>query len=839
MLRSCLFIHTSKLSVCASKSLASFSLMTLFFLISGVAVAQNPVQPDDPDISINNVRGAQIEKAEYLKSRARHINLLRGVEEGKPFNPLIRADAVKSMNLQINNRAVAGTSFTWVPIGPSPIPNGQTVGAVTPVSGRTISIAIHPTNPDIVYVGTANGGLYRSLDGGTSWVPMMDSALSLAIGSVAIAPSQPETIYVGTGEVNFSQDSFFGVGIYRIDNASSVNPILTGPLNQDGAGNDVFTGRGVSEIQVHPTNPDIIFAASGSGVAGLGSVALPTLPNRGVYRSVNATSGSPVFEKLTGLAGDANSSVRDIVINALNPNLLVANVVATGDVGGIYVSTDALAASPTFIQRVVFSGTTTSSLATEFAINSALPNPTIYAATGDGGGRVLINTDGGVTWTEQVDNNFCGGQCFYDIAINVDPNDATRVYLGGDPSLPFGISTNSGTSFVSSSNGLHVDSHVIAVSPSNPSIIYFGSDGGIYRSDDSGVNWTPLNNTDFSATQFQSMATHPIDQQFLIGGTQDNGTNFLQPSAVWRRADFGDGGFSAIDQNATDTSDVRMYHTYFNRTTLQGYGTVGNVASAVDGAWAFRGCQAAGAVGNGITCEGSVLFYAPLVAGPGTPNSIYYGSDRLYRSDDTGLTHTVVSQVPVETGVPISSIGIAPNNDNVRAVGLRNGGIWRTTDGSIPLISADPTNVIPDVYVSRIVIDPVDNDIAYVALSGFPGAGQNIWKTTNFSANPPTWAASSNGIPNIPVNVLVVDPEDSSQLYAGTDIGVYRSIDSGTAWSVESNGLPRTPVFDMAFQAPLNNSGRGNLRIATHGRGIWELISEEDFLFSDGFEQDQ
>jgi photosystem II stability/assembly factor-like uncharacterized protein len=822
-----------------SRTCVASALSTVALFATGAitdASAQSAAhQEQDPDVPAGILRGRTIDKGEFLENRFKQIGLYRGIDGRKPYDPRIRMRAVQQLNLEVS-RGVPGPS--WQPLGPAPIPNGQTTGTTTPVSGRTIAIAIHPGNPDIVYVGTANGGLYRSTNGGLNWTTLMDQTESLAIGALAIAPSQPDTLYVGTGEQSFSADSFFGVGVYRIDNASTLLPIVSGPFNRNAGNVDVISGRSVSSIQVHPTNPDIIFIGTASGVAGIGGASPSSLPNRGIYRSSNATSSSPVFEKLTGLAGDANASVRDIIIDPANPDLLVANVIAAGGVGGIHVSTNALAVSPTFTQRVVFNSSSTSELTAEFALhNGAGPNPTIYAAVGNLGGRVLVNTDGGTVWTQQVDNNFCSPQCFYDIAIAVDPIDPARVYLGGSPALPFGISTNSGASFTSSSNGLHVDSHVIAVSRSTPSTLYFGSDGGIYKSIDSGATWIPLNNTEFSATQFMGLAVHPLDNQFLIGGTQDNGTNFLQPNATWTRADFGDGGFAGIDQNATDSTNVRMYHTYFNGATLQGYATVGSTAQAGDGLWSFRGCQSGGSTVNGITCNGTVLFYAPLVLGPGSPNTVYYGSDRLYRSADLGVNHTVVSQNPITAGVPISAIGIAANNDNVRVVGLRDGGLFATTTGAGTLVSVDPVaagSVVPNFYVSRIVIDPNDNNIVYVSLAGFPGAGQSIWKSSNFLSPIPTWSAAANGIPDVPVNVIVLDPDDSTHVYAGSDIGVYHSTDSGATWTSLSNGLPRVPVFGMAFQAPLNPGGKGPLRIATHGRGIWELTS--DVIFADGFD---
>ena len=742
-------------------------------------------------------------KEEFMKRRSEAIAQLRGVTKDQPFDPTKRVDAINFMERQRAQRASAGRATpdaVWTEIGPNPIPNGQVgTGPQLAVSGRTISIAVHPTNPDIVYVGTAQGGLYRSTNGGTTWTPLMDNAMSLAIGTIAISPSSPETIYVGTGEPNFSADSYFGVGVYRIDNASSATPTLTGPLNDDAVNADVFTGRAISRILVHPTNPAIIFVSTASGIGGIGGTTPGVLPSQGIYRSTDATSADPTFTKLTGLAGNANASVRDMVLDPLNPDLLICSQT------GIYTSTNALSASPTFTQTQPSTG-----VFTEFAIqHTSGPNPTIYAASGFGGGTVLMSIDGGTTWTQQIDNNFCTPQCFYDIAVAVDPNDPTRVYLGGAPAFVFGFSTNSGVSFTTSASGLHVDSHVIGVSSSTPSTIYFGSDGGIYKSTNSGSTWTSINNTTFRATQFMGLAVHPSDPNYTIGGTQDNGTNMYRPDATWFRVDFGDGGYAVIDQNAANTTTVDMYHTYFNSGTLQGYGTVSTTAGAVEGAWAFRGCN--GVAGNGIPCGGAVLFYAPLEQGPGNPNTIYYGANILYRSTDKGLNHTAVSQNLTN---PISAIGISPQNDNVRIVGQNNGGLFGTTTGSATLTNLDAGNVIPNGFIARTVIDPQNVNTAYVTLSAFGVV--NIWKTTNLNAGSPTWTAITSGIPQVPVNAFVVDHTNSNNLYAGTDIGVYASSDGGATWSPLGTALPIVAVFDMAITAG------SQLRIATHGRGMWQ-----------------
>ncbi len=645
--------------------------MFLFCLLfTQVSFGQSAVDPDMPDF---NNRG--MSKEEFLTRRAEAIAAKRGLEVGKPFNPLDRINAIKLMEQQIQNVSANRNNTTtsllgaWTEIGPNPIPNGQVVsGSQLPVSGRTISIAVHPTNPDLVYVGTAQGGLYRTTDGGTTWTPLLDNALSLAIGTVAISPSQPETIYVGTGEHNFSADSYFGVGVYRIDNASSASPTITGPL-----GGPQFNGRGISKIIVHPTNPAIIFVASTSGVGGILSASLSPLPNRGVYRSTDATSAAPTFTQI-GIPVSLNSSVRDIAIDPNDPNILIANLVLNAT-GGIMRSTNALAATPTWTQSFAFtSGTSTSNLTGEFAaIHPAGDlNATFYAAvgnttTGSGAGRILKSTDGGATFSQVNASTFCNAQCFYNIAIAVDPTNVNNVYIGGTGSFTFARSLDAGTTFTASQANLHTDSHVIAVAPSLPTTVYFGSDGGIYKSTNSGVTWASLNNTTFRATQFMSVAVHPTDPNYTIGGTQDNGTEYRDPAGTWVRADGGDGGYTVIDQSAANTTNVNRYHTYFNASTQTGYA----YSSVTGGSWSFRGCL--GATTNGISCTSVINFYAPLERGPGTPNTVYYGADRLYRSANLGVNHTTESQTFTSA---ISAIGISPQNDNVRIIGRNDGGLF-------------------------------------------------------------------------------------------------------------------------------------------------------------------
>jgi hypothetical protein len=244
---------------------------------------------------------------------------------------------------------------------------------------------------------------------------------------------------------------------------------------------------------------------------------------------------------------------------------------------------------------------------------------------------------------------------------------------------------------------------------------------------------------------------------------------------------------------------------------------------------------------NGQSVADDVNFYAPMALGPGFPNTVYYGADKLYESIDQGEHMIAQSQIlepagaapnpldvrtpPVAVGVPantpISAIGIAPTNDNTRLVGTNNGHVYTTNQGAGLIDITDPT--MPPQPVARAVIDPTNNagtfDVAYVTFVGSGFGGKNhVWKTTNLSAVTPTWTPIGNGLPDVSANAFAINPNNPKDLYVGTDRGVYNSGDGGKTWTVYGNGLPNVAVFDIAIQKK-----SGVLRAATHGKGMYEI----------------
>jgi hypothetical protein len=781
------------------------------------------IDSDDPDLP----SGMKINKGDYLRLRDEQISYLRGWDTAGKYSrtnairQMEKAEHTKTAQLAPDATATPPGARQWRPLGPAPIP----VNGSTSYSGRTTAIAVHPTNPNIVYAGTAQGGLYRSLDGGNNWTPLMDGALSLVIGSITISPSDPTTIWVGTGEANLcGSGCYIGVGLYKIT-AADTTANVSGPFNKDAANNDVFTGRAISRVVAHPTDPNTLFVATTSGIAGIGATTNGLiLPNAGVYRTTNALAANPTFQQLaiTGTGGSSRS-VTDAVVDPLNPARMVIGLVGAGSDGGIYVSTNALDAAPAFA-RTLTTGDGSSLGRAELAINNVGGVTTVYAATGTANGTLYKSIDGGATFNPAGGGNgFCNGQCFYDMAIAVDPADANKVFLGGSPSLVFGRSTTGGTAFTNSATNLHVDTQAFGLAPSDTKIMYFGSDGGIWKTTDvtaTPIVWRSLNNSSYLATQFESLALHPVLRNYSMGGTQDNGTQYLVPERSWIWTDNGDGGFVVIDKNATTQSDVISYHTYFNSTNSQiGFTRATSNLSNGDQGWTgFYGC---GGTANGINCADATLFYAPLVGGPNaagsTGNTLYFGTSHLYRSIDRGTTMTDVSGQLPGTNTRISAIAISSQTDDVRLVGTTAGTVFvSTTAGATTMTNI--TGPWASRYVGRVAIDPSSSNVAYVCLNGFGvAAGQHIWKTTNLLSATPTWLPAGGGIPDVPVNAFVADPANTQVLYAGTDIGVFQSSDGGANWQPFSVGLPRVAVFGIEIQ-PLHRV----LRIATHGKGMWE-----------------
>src|SRR5256886_1849940 len=706
----------------------------------------------------------------------------------------------------------------WTALGPAPIPNGQTIPADvngislthTPVSGRLTSVAIDPANSNKVYAGAAQGGVYQSTNGGVTWRPLMDHEVTLAVGSVQLDPTNANTLLVGSGEGNFSSDSFAGFGVYKITGLNTATPVVSGPF-----GSGQFIHRSIPGLAIDPNNHNNVYVGSATGQQGIGPQAFTGAPPRGLFRSTDIFSGLPASPTFTKLAGANIPATFDFRVTSVgyepgsSDRLFIGVADAAGlGIGGIYFTENASAPSPTFKQ--VLKTAKKDFAPVKLAINKIGTTVTTVAVTGEtapnnqGEGKAykaVYDSSKPVNATFSglpAANGFAAGQGFYNLDVAIDPTTANNIYVVGTLNGTFLFSRDGGKTFTPSNDRLHVDSHFVGVAPSNPSVIYTGNDGGVWQSIDAGVTWLRDRNTaTFSATQFESIAVHPTDPNFSIGGTQDNGTNFFRPNRTWHRVDFGDGGYALIYQNATNTENVTMYHTYFNITgVLIGFGRVLKTSCATEGQWSFRGaytppidptvhCDGTTDIFNGISLSDPVNFYAPMALGPGNPNTVYFGTNKLYRSADKGDTMPAVSQAFPSI---VSAIGISRTSDDVRLVGLNNGKVFATITGGSSLTDITQTGM-PAKYLARAVIDPTNATTAYVAYNGNGSTPtlKHIFKTTNLNltgTGTVTWTEVDTGIPDVSVNAFVVDPADSAHLYAGTDRGVFKSTNGGTSWSL-------------------------------------------------------
>jgi hypothetical protein len=516
-----------------------------------VSLSSNAVEGEEPDVEnegedpdLPSFLQGQIDKAELLRLRGDQIAMIRGMGPDADFDPTARGRAIEMMEQQqeaaaqlqadrfsksvpssFNLNLLAPFSFpTWNELGPNPIPLAQTSGSRSNASGRVSAIEIDPADPNKVYVGTAQGGVFRSLDGGATWTPIFDNAQSLAIGSLLLDPAR-DWLWVGTGEANGSADSFAGVGLYRVENAST-SAILVGPINPirnytNGSGNPVsagfFSGRSISKIVQVPNDPNTLYCGIAGGVIGLGGNpplgnSVPPLGMRGLVRLSNVLgppagiTGTRIAVSTTdtgqGLCAfdipcTVNRNVNDLVLDPQDPsgNTLIVwlnGINVAGD-GGIYRSTNAMSGSPTFTQTLVTTSTSTSNGRGELRAYARAGTTVVYAASGEPSGGTLCpassqsgalrrSVDGGVTWSAKLPGGggFCGGQCFYNIGFDVLAGAATatdKLLLGGNVSNTSGgiacarqeaTSLNgAATSFVAHDAITHADTHVIKFAPSN------------------------------------------------------------------------------------------------------------------------------------------------------------------------------------------------------------------------------------------------------------------------------------------------------------------------------------------------------------------------------------
>jgi len=702
------------------------------------------------------------------------------------------------------------SSYVWQSLGPSGIKNcGVLAGTSWNVvsgglcSGRVTSIAVDPRKSNTIYVGTASGGVWKSADSGSTWTPITDgiqTPFSLAVGAIAVDPNG--VIYVGTGEGNNALDNHFGSGLLKSTDGGDT---------WTEEGNSTFAGMAFTRIVVNPQNPSMVLAttsvASYGGTTTGSRLLGPADSNPpGVYVSTDAgNTWAPTL--VSNPKGCQYCPASDIILDPTNPSTVYAAVAY-----GIYSSSDG--------------GTTWSGPLENWnagRINLAMSGSTLYAAaditTNPNGnppdqGELFESTDGGNSWTTINSPSttsfpsFCtwqsSGQCWYDLYVEVDPANSNIIYLGGQDLWRTTDGGSTWTDLGGYAGYIHADQHAFAFSPTSPDTIYVGNDGGIWSSTnastcDPSSCWTNLN-AGLATNQVTSVAAHPTDPGTILAASQDNAEWELTPNHTWSMLYTGDSGWVAFDSN----SPLTIYHTFHGA----------NIERS-DAGGAFDSWQD---INNGIA-DDPAEFYVPVAMDHTSPNILYLGTYRLYKTTDHGDDWTLPSPgLPLPapsdcySGECLTAITVAPSDGSYVYVGTNMGRIFVSTDGATTFTDVTPTNLLPtNAQVTKIAVDPTNPQKVYATL--LPGMqGARILASSDAGGS---WSDISSNLPSLAATVVLADSH--GWIYVGLDDGVYVSTDGGANWSRLGTGLPEVDVRDLTLSA------NGTLIAGTYGRGVWAL----------------
>jgi hypothetical protein len=616
------------------------------------------------------------------------------------------------------------------------------------VNGRIKCLAIHPTNPDLLWAGAANGGVWYSRDAGATWDPSFFNELSLAIGALAVSQSDPTVLYAATGEDTPGwSPAWPGVGVYRSDNGG-LSWTLTSPI----------PSIRCTKVLIHPSDAYTVY------VAGDG----------GLHKSTNGG----------GTWTDVRTDhVTDALMDPTAPDRIYAGVWNDG----VYRSTNG-GATWTRLEQGILSGASADWI--KLAMGRHGTNGTSYllAKMGSNSGSLYRSTNGGDRWVNLAGGLQPASYNEWTNMIAIDPANHDRLLAGG-----VGLSRSTNGGLFSAVGGTHSDHQQAVYTPSNTNVVYVATDGGVYRSTDAGATWQ-LRSHMLVATQLYSIGVSESALVNLGAATQDQGIIRTPGGLDWYDSGAGnEGGIFVVDPN-----DYRVcYATPWD----------GNLRRSTDEGTTWT------TILNGLGSP------APTVMGlavrPGNSSRLLgIAGTGVFTSSDQGNNWSSAATVAGNA----TQVVVARSNADVCFVATDAGRVYRSTSGgaagswSEPYAAADRP---PIGTIGALAVSDANTNLLFIGFAGF--GMSHVWRSTDGGVH---WqnasGAAGTTLPDIPVNALVIDPDNSDAVYAATDIGVFRTRDGGTTWESWRDGMPHAFVSGLVLRRRTKM-----LYASTMGRGAW------------------
>jgi hypothetical protein len=740
--------------------------------------------------------------------------------------PTFRKNAIKEGKLHSDKKNAPGPK--WVSLGPTGADyeqNGNATGHVRD-SGRARTILAHPTDPDIVYFLTSGGGLWRTSNWTspqTLWQVLTDNLPTTGGGAVAFG-RDPNTLYLGLGD-SFDQ-ILVGGAMTRSRNAgNSWTPVIE-------LGNAVS----VRDVKVDTsTDKDIVLVATDSGLfrsanGGDSYSAVATFAGLSVWSIVRTSAGWLASAQPCSAAGVVGLFCREATTLYLSANRGVtwAPISNAGNVFSANGRTTLAVAVPG--ESVVYAYSSTQDENELRDVYRSADGGQTWVANNVNSTKIPTNP---VSGTQGMPNmNICRAQCGYDQMILVDPQDPARdtVWIGGD--LATARTTDGGATWtietwwlfnqVPSLRYAHADHQTALFKTTGTPTLILGNDGGLNVSEDNGATFSSDKNNGLVSHLYYTVAGNKAFPNLVIGGTQDNGIRLrTDNSSIHNQVSGGDGMGTAYSHDNTNTVMGSSQSSALR-------GNFSNNPPDVFQNWTFRGALADPA---------GVGFFTAIVPAPtGLDASgrvfFHFTNSRVWRTDNGGLNWTLIGSAGATPGLPANrrfrsssyNLGVSPTDLKRIAVGAAGGFVDVTTDGGTTWTDINLIAAVPGYQGFVTNVTWQDSQTLWItAVAQAPGAVRVIKASIPTPATP--WSAATfiprqSGLPDLPITRVYFDPRDASRntIYAATHVGIYRTLDGGASWAPYGNGLPTVRVNDI-YMPP----DGGFIRIATYGRGIWEL----------------